>query len=67
LAPSAFEEIKAAEDAKIQTLQQKHEQDMKTMCEEMKQQFSQIMSIIQQNPKLSQVKPEVLTKKLRID
>jgi alkanesulfonate monooxygenase SsuD/methylene tetrahydromethanopterin reductase-like flavin-dependent oxidoreductase (luciferase family) len=27
----------------------------------------QIMSIIQQNPKLSQVKPEVLTKKLRID
>jgi hypothetical protein len=40
---------------------------MKTMREEMTQQFSQIMSIIQQNPKLSQVKPEVLTKKLRID
>jgi hypothetical protein len=40
---------------------------MKTMREEMTQQFSQIMSIIQQNPQLSQVKPEVLTKKLRID
>ena len=29
--------------------------------------FSQIISIIQQNPKLSQVKPEALTKKLRTD
>jgi integrase/recombinase XerD len=63
LVPSAFEEIKAAEDANIQTLQQKHEQDMKTMREEMNQQFNQIMSMIQQNPRVAQVKPEVLLKK----
>ena len=30
------------------------------MREEMNQQFSQIMSMIQQNPKLAQVKPEAL-------
>jgi len=44
-------------------MQQKHEQDMKAIREEMNQQFSQIMSMIQQNPILAQVKPEVLTKK----
>jgi len=44
-------------------MQQKHEQDMKAMREEMTQQFSQIMSMIQQNPILAQVKPEALTKK----
>ena len=44
-------------------MQQKHEQDMKAMREEMNNQFSQIMSMIQQNPILAQVKPEALTKK----
>jgi cell division septum initiation protein DivIVA len=37
----------------------KHETEMQTM----KEQMSQIMSLIQQNPKLLQVKPEVLLKK----
>jgi hypothetical protein len=32
----------------------------KSMREEMNKQFSQIMSMIQQNPKLAQVKPEAL-------
>jgi integrase/recombinase XerD len=36
-------------------MQQKHEQDMKAMREEMNQQFNQIMSMIQQNPKLAQL------------
>jgi hypothetical protein len=36
---------------------------MKAIREEMNQQFSQIVSMIQQNPKLAQVKPEILTKK----
>jgi hypothetical protein len=44
-------------------LKEKYEHDMKIMREEMNQQFSQIISMIQQNPKLAQVKPEVLTKK----
>jgi hypothetical protein len=43
-------------------LKEKYEQDMKSMREEMNQQFSQIMSMIQQNPKLAHIKPEVLTK-----
>ena len=63
LVPSAFDEIKEAENMKINSIQEKYEQDMKTMREEMNQQFAQIMSMIQQNPQLAQIKPEVLTKK----
>jgi hypothetical protein len=44
-------------------LKEKYEQDMKLMREEMNQQFTKIMSMIQKNPKLLQVKPEVLSKK----
>jgi hypothetical protein len=36
---------------------------MKSMREEMNQQFSQIMSMIQQNPKLAQIKHEALVQK----
>jgi integrase len=48
-----------------QAMQQKHEQDMKAVREEMNQQFSQIMSMIQQNPGLAHIKPDVLSKKIR--
>ena len=34
------------------------------MREEMHQQFNQIMSVIQENPRLSHVKPEVLAMKI---
>jgi integrase/recombinase XerD len=44
-------------------MQQKHEQDMKAMREEMNKQFNQIVTMIQQNPRLAQIKPEVLVKK----
>jgi len=50
-------------EKEFQHLQQKYEKDMKVMREEMSQQFSQIMSMIQQNPKLAQVKPEILSRK----
>jgi hypothetical protein len=59
LTPRAFDEIKEAENMKIQTLQQKHEKDMK----DMREQINQIVFMIQQNPMLAQVKPEVLVKK----
>jgi len=36
---------------------------MEVLRVEMNQQFSQIMSIIQQNPKLAHVKPEALASK----
>lgn len=63
LTPQAYEEIKEDEDRKLKTLAERHAQEMKVMREVMNQQFSQIMSIIQQNPKLAQVKPEALVNK----
>jgi hypothetical protein len=42
----------------------KHREELKSMREEMNQQFTQIMSIIQQNPQLAYIKPEVLAKKI---
>ena len=39
---------------------------MKALREEMNQQFSQIISIIQQNPQLALTKPQVLTKKSKL-
>jgi integrase/recombinase XerD len=47
----------------VQSLKEKYEKDMKSMREEMNKQFGQIMEMIQQNPKLANVKPEVLTRK----
>ncbi len=46
LIPSAFDEIKAAEDMKIQTMQRKYDQDMKTLREEMENKFQQILAKI---------------------
>ena len=54
---------KRAEDIKLQKLKDKYEQEMKSMREEMNKQFDQVMSLIQQNPQLAQIKPEALTKK----
>jgi hypothetical protein len=59
-----LEKIELEKVNETRAMQQKHEQDMKAMREEMNQQFNQIMSLIQQNPKLAQIKPKVLTDKL---
>ncbi|MGC2428300.1 MAG: hypothetical protein WA421_14770, partial [Nitrososphaeraceae archaeon] len=67
LIPSAFDEIKEAENKKIQQIQDKYEQDMQKMREEMHQNFSQIISLINQNPQLANIKPEVLSKKVMIE
>jgi len=37
---------------------------IRSIREEMNQHFAQVMSMIQQNPQLAQIKPEVLTKKI---
>ena len=58
-----LEKLRTDKEKETQMIQQKHEQDMKAMREEMNQQFNQIMSMIQQNPKLAQIKQEVLAKK----
>ena len=62
LKPEAYDDIKCGEEKRIQTLEQKYENDMKTLREDMNNQLSQIMLMIQQNPKLSYVKPEILEK-----
>ena len=58
----AYDEIKSLEEKRIETLQQKYENDMKMLREDMNNQFSQIMLMIPQNPKLSLVNPEILEK-----
>ena len=63
LTPQAYEEIKAQEDTKLREMEEKHKNDIEKMREEMNQQFNKIMSLIQQNPILAQVKPEALTTK----
>jgi integrase/recombinase XerD len=63
LTPQAYEEIKEAENSKLQILEEKHRQQMKDLEEKMDQQFKQIMSMVQQNPTLAQLKLEALTKK----
>jgi integrase/recombinase XerD len=56
-------EEKQQKDSEVKELKQKYEQDMKTVREEMNQQFTQIMSMIRQNPQLACIKPEVLSRK----
>jgi Txe/YoeB family toxin of Txe-Axe toxin-antitoxin module len=54
-----LEQLQVEKQKETQTIQEKHEQEMKDMREQM----NQIMSLIQQNPMLAQVKPEALVKK----
>ncbi|MGC2681664.1 MAG: site-specific integrase [Candidatus Nitrosopolaris sp.] len=49
----------------VKSLEEKYERDMKVIREEMNQQFSQIMLMIQQNPGLAHIKPDVLSKKIK--
>jgi integrase/recombinase XerD len=57
------ETLEEQKKSEVQLLKDKYEQDMKSMREEMNKQFGQIMSLIQQNPQLAQVKPGVLLQK----
>ena len=65
LIPSAFEELKLAEEMKISSLEEKHEIEIRQVRDEMNLRFGQIMSMIQKNPKLARIKPEVLIRKKR--
>ena len=51
-------------DREMQAIKEKYEQDFQAIREETNQRFNQIMSMIQHNPKLAQVKPEALVKKM---
>jgi protein-tyrosine-phosphatase len=55
LVPSAFDEIKEAENRKIQEIQQKHQQDMKAMREEIREDMKNQMAQL-----ISKLKPEIV-------
>jgi integrase/recombinase XerD len=55
LVASAFDEIKAAEDMKLQTLKEKYEQDMKSMHEEIRKEMKKQLAQL-----VTQLKPEVI-------
>ncbi len=57
----AFDKIKSLEDEKINTLKQKNEQDISILKQEMENKFNHIISLIQQNPNLVHIKPEILS------
>ena len=60
--PEAYDEIKGMEEKRIKSLEQKYENDMQKLREDMNNQLSKMMLMIQQNPKLSYIKPEILEK-----
>ena len=47
-------------ESEVQRMQETYKQDMQKMREEMSQQFTMVMSLIQQNPQLAYIKPEAL-------
>ena len=53
LKPEAYEELKEKEENEMR--------GMKQQINEMNKKFEQVFSMIQQNPLLAQIKPEVLT------
>jgi integrase/recombinase XerD len=55
LVPSAFDEIKEAENMKIQEIQQKYEQDMKSMREEIREDMKNQLAQL-----ISRLKPEIV-------
>ncbi len=63
LKPEAFDEIKEQEDKKLNLLKQKYDQDISSLKNEMNDRFTQIISLIQQNPVLAHIKPESLYSK----
>jgi integrase len=50
-------------ESEVQSLKEKYELDMKSIRQDMNNQFSQVMELVRENPKLAKVKPEVLAKK----
>jgi hypothetical protein len=62
LKPEAYDEIKDNEDKRIKVLEQKYENTMQTIREEMNEKFNNILSLINDNPKLVNVKTDILEK-----
>jgi len=50
-------------ESELRTLKEKYESDLEAVRVETSQKFNQIMAMIQQNPQLAQIKPNVLMNK----
>ena len=48
-------------------MNERYENEIESIREETNQRFNQIMAMIQQNPRLAQVKPEVLIREIEKD
>jgi hypothetical protein len=62
LVPEAYDDIKANEELRINNLEKKHETDLKNLKDEITRQFSIVFEMLQQNPELALIKPEILKK-----
>jgi integrase len=58
-----IEDKLSEKDRELQDMKEKHESEIESIREETNQKFNQIMTMIQQNPQLAQVKPDVLVSK----
>jgi hypothetical protein len=62
LKSEAFDEIKAEENMKLVELESKYSKKISDLTAEMENRFTQMLSMIQQNPALAHIKPEVIRK-----
>ena len=62
-ASQKLESLRKEKDRELQGMKKKYENEIESIREETNQKFNQIMAMIQQNPQLAQIKPEVLTNK----
>jgi len=53
-------------ESELKQLKEKYESDLEAVREETSQKFNQIMTMIQQNPQLAQIKPDILANKKNI-
>ena len=63
-ASQKLESLRKEKDRELQHMKKKYESEIESIREETNQKFNKIMAMIQQNPRLAQIKPEVLTNKL---
>ena len=51
-------------DREMDAMKEKYESELQAIRDETNQKFNQLMLLIQQNPKLSNIKPEILVDKV---
>jgi integrase len=65
-ASQKLESLRKEKDRELQDMKGKYESEIESIREETNQKFNQIMEMIQQNPQLAQIKPDVLVNKRNV-